>query len=217
MRIARLRTFRALRRDDRGTALLEFTVIAVLLFSVTFAIVDFAIAFWQANLADKATYQGVRQAVQSDSVAPGITAWSGVVDGGLVPGEPLDLTTLGAFTVRCQAGACTCTGDGCGALGTVGYDATAFNRILAAVQLQAADGTPLFAQATAQNVFVEYVHVGQGFAGRPGSDIVPLVSVGVQGLVHTFFFMQPFGLTGMRIGDALTTLPAEDLSTAGPT
>jgi hypothetical protein len=65
-------------------------------------------------------------------------------------------------------------------------------------------------------VYVEYSHVGQGFAGRPGSDVVPLVSVGVQGLVHPFFFMGMFGMTGLTIGDSLTTLPAEDLSTAFP-
>jgi hypothetical protein len=207
---------RSVFRDDHGTAILEFTLIAMILFGLTFAVVDFSIVFWQANLADKATYQGTRQAVQSDSVAPGVTAWSGVVDGGLDPGTPLDLSRLDAFTVHCQSGACACTGPGCGAIGNPGYDATAFNRILTAVQMVDANGNALFSRATAANVYVEYSHVGQGFAGRPGSDVVPLVSVGVQGLVHPFFFMGMFGMTGLTIGDSLTTLPAEDLSTAFP-
>jgi hypothetical protein len=132
---------RSVFRDDHGTAILEFTLIAMILFGLTFAVVDFSIVFWQANLADKATYQGTRQAVQSDSVAPGVTAWSGVVDGGLDPGTPLDLSRLDAFTVHCQSGACACTGPGCGAIGNPGYDATAFNRILTAVQMVDANGS----------------------------------------------------------------------------
>ncbi|EKV28671.1 hypothetical protein C882_0883 [Caenispirillum salinarum AK4] len=216
MRATIIHKARRLGRDERGTAILEFTLVAMILFSITFAIVDFAIAFWQANLADKATYQGTRQAVQSDPVAPGLVTWSGVVDGGLVPGQSLDLTTLDTFTVRCQGGACACTGPGCGTLGDPGYDATAFNRVLAAVQMLDGNGTALFPRATADNVYIEYTHVGQGFAGRPGSDIVPLVSVGVQGLVHPFYFMGAFGVSDLTIGDSLTTLPAEDLSTAGP-
>src|SRR5258706_8166625 len=60
---------RNLRRDERGTGAVEFALIGLLLFIVSFGIIDFGLAYWQWTSAEKATQVGVRKAVVSDLVA----------------------------------------------------------------------------------------------------------------------------------------------------
>lgn len=210
MTFPRLRT---LIRDSRGATLIEFTLVVTILLSVTFAVVEFALAMWQYNAATKAAYDGVRYAVQSDPVISEITDYNAVVDDGLSPGQSLDLNTLPAFTVRCTSGSCTCTSGNCSTIGGLTYDATAFDAIVAAVARHLAFVAP---DTVADHVFVEYTHVGQGFAGRPGPDIVPLVTVGLTGLNYQFIAMQAFGLDQIPIAVGRMSLPAEDLSSTWP-
>ncbi|MGC2856057.1 TadE/TadG family type IV pilus assembly protein [Novispirillum sp. DQ9] len=199
-----------LRRDDRGAALMEFTLVAWVLFAMTFAIVEFAIAFWQYNATVKGVALAVRTAVQSDPVAPALASYNGVLDDDLRPGEAL---TLPAFTLRCRAGACTCAAGDCSGLGAPGYDAAAFNRILAPMR----PVMPFLTDAQLRaRVFVEYDHVGMGFAGRPGPDIVPLVSVGLSDHDYDFILMTAFGFDRWPIAVGRATLPAEDLDSTWP-
>jgi len=207
-------------RCQRGSTIIEFAMVFMLLMMVTFGIVDFGLAFWEQNMAQKGVYQGARAAVQSDPVAPVINSYSAVEDG-LSAGQSLDLATLPAFTIRCVEGSCTCSGAGCGTIGTPGYDSAAFNAILQAARLEDPDCagqsgcTASFAKLQGANLYVEYTHVGQGFAGRPGSDIVPMVTVGVQNLGYDFLVLDAFGFGRMPFASTLVTLPAEDLDSSG--
>lgn len=200
---------RSLLRDADGAVMIEFTLVVVLLLGVTFAIVDFARMAWIHTLAAKGAERAARLAVQSDPAASGFTAYSAVGALGLAPGTDLTTARLPAFTLRCTAAGCTCTVGTC-AVGT-GYDADAFAAIAAAAQLGGSFPVP------AEQVYVEYAHIGQGFAGRPGPDVVPMVSVGMTGLQHDWIIMQAFGFDTFTMSDFRTTLPAEDLATGGPT
>jgi hypothetical protein len=204
-----LPSLRLLRHTGGGT-MIEFTLVAWMMLGITFAIVEFGIGMWQYNATVKASFQGVRFAVQSNAVAPALVSYSGVVDDELRPGESLALPN---FTVRCTVGACTCAAGDCSGIGAPGYDAAAFAAIVAVMQpmmpfVPAAD--------LPQRVFVEYSHVGLGFAGRPGADIVPIVSVGVNDLTYDFIAMSAFGFGSWPIAVGRATMPAEDLDSTWP-
>lgn len=197
-------------RDTGGASMIEFTLVVWMMLGLTFGIVEIGIAMWQYTATVKASYQGVRVAVQSDPVAPAITTYSGVLDDDLRPGQAL---TLPNFTLRCTSGACTCAAGNCSGLGAPGYDAAAFNAIVAAMRPM----MPFVSAAElTQRVFVEYNHVGLGFAGRPGPDIVPIVSVGVNNLTYDFVVMGAFGLGSWPIAVGRATMPAEDLDSTWP-
>src|SRR5260370_16781137 len=66
---------RILRRDERGTGAVEFALIVLLLFIVSFGIIDFGLAYWQWVMAEKATQVGVRKAVVSNFVASSLATW----------------------------------------------------------------------------------------------------------------------------------------------
>lgn len=199
-----------LRRDDAGATLIEFTLVAWILFAMTFAIVEFAIAFWQYNATVKGTALAVRTAVQSDPVAPALNTYNAVLDDDLQPGQSLSLPP---FTLHCQNGACTCAAGDCSGLGAPGYDGTAFDRIIAPMR----PVMPFLTDAELRaRVYVEYDHVGMGFAGRPGPDIVPLVSVGLTNHDYDFILMTAFGFDSWPIAVGRATLPAEDLDSTWP-
>ncbi len=201
---------RRLARDTGAATLIEFTLVVWMLLGITFAIVEFGIAMWQYNATVKASFQGVRLAVQSDAVVPALTAYNAVVDDELRPGQSLDLP---AFTVRCTAGTCTCAAGDCSGIGALGYDGAAFDAIVAVMQPMMPFVEP---EDLADRVFVEYDHVGLGFAGRPGTDIVPIVSVGVNDLTYDFIAMSAFGMSDWPIAVGRASMPAEDLDSNWP-
>ncbi|MCH8097791.1 MAG: pilus assembly protein [Proteobacteria bacterium] len=210
---------RALAREQGGAVAVEYAIIIGLLMVLTISIVEFSLALWQWNSAEKSTELGVRYAVQSDPVAAGFsgTGWNGVIDGGFEPGTSLDTSTLGAFRVICNDTNCTCTG--CPGGFSTTHDSTAFTDIVDHM-------SGVFFRVQPSNVIVEYAHVGMGFAGRPGGDIVPMVTVRLSGV--TFDFMVLNFLRPMMVGGAqqstsngipmppfTATLSGEDMNTAG--
>lgn len=226
-----------LSRDSRGTVLIEFALAGWVLLMLTFGIMEFAIAMWQFNLVSKGAFDGVRQAVQSTAVSGDVLAWSGVENGELAPGADLAYVDgngvviyqgIGPFTLTCtraNAGTgCACTGTGCTELRSASVSETSatrlarMNRIVDAVRIRAPDGTFVADWVDPDAVYVEYQHIGQGFAGRPGADIVPLVTVGVRNMTYDFLVLDGFGLglDSLPMGEFRTSLPAEDLDTQGP-
>ncbi len=195
--------------DGGGAAIVEFTLVVMLLLGMTFGIIELAVAMWTYNAAEAGTRNGVRLAVESDPVATAITSYNAVSDSGLHPGTNLTLGVLPGFTVTCDDSSCACTGDGCRIIGNkMGHDPDAFAAVLAAVR-------QFFPRADADDLFVDYTHVGLGFAGRPGPDIVPLVTVRLRPLPYDFMAMNAFGLGDVQMPPFLATLPGEDLHSSG--
>lgn len=207
-----------LAQDRRGAVAVEVAIVFGVLLVLTVALIEFALALWQWNSAEKATQLGVRYAVESDPVASAFASYSGVNDGGFEPGTSLTTDKVAAFCVRSTSSESTCPG-GCGAFGgNPGWDGAAFTAIVDKMR-------GIFPRVQAANVVVEYCHVGMGFAGRLGADLVPTVTVELQGLTFDFLllsFLGPmlYGATTVPAGIPMptfaATLTAEDLASAGP-
>lgn len=208
--------FARLVRNERGAVMVEFTIVATLLFLLTFGVVEFGYLFWQFNSAEKATQLGVRKAVVSDPVASGLsTADCG--NANITPG------TLCSAAGTTSFGTITCTGDasfnptctGCaGGVSCAAVSTTAFQTIVNVMQAA-------FPLIQPQNVTVTYAYAGLGFAGRPGP--VPIVTVGLgispaTPMSFTFFGLQGIsGFNTLTMPDFRATLTGEDLSSAAPT
>ncbi len=217
---------RKLAGDRSGSSSVENTIVFGLLIVLTMALIEFSLALWQWNTAEKATELGVRYAVQSDPVALGLSEYNGVTGGGFNPGTSLTLNNLGAFTLSCTNTSCSCSGAGCGDFtGSVsdptGVDTVAFNAIIARM-----DGVFRGSDLNATNVTIDYSHVGMGFAGRPGLDIVPVVTVSLTCVTFDFMilnFIRPlmfFGsqqptTNGIPMPPFTATLSGEDMFSAG--
>ena len=81
---------RRFHNDESGAAMVEMSLVLVLLLVLTLGFVDFGHAFYQWNAAGKAVQAGARMASVSNPVATGL-ATAGPSD---VPGAPM---VAGAF------------------------------------------------------------------------------------------------------------------------
>ncbi len=218
-----LSPLRRLTRDRLGTTAIEFALIFVVFFIFVFGIIEYSLMMWRWNSAETATQMAARLAVQSDPVSGGFNSYSGVADAGLGPGQSITLADVPAFTVTCSSdGTLSCSGSGLPAGFTAAPDAegiVTFNNVVTEVQ-------KLLPTVTEQNVIVEYSHIGLGFAGRPGTDIVPLVTVRLTDLQFDFIILDIFlsvlrGPGGASVTDSITmpaftaSLTGEDLDTSG--
>ncbi len=219
---------RKLAADRGGSISVENAIVFGLLIVLTIAVIEFSLALWQWNTAEKATELGVRYAVQSDPVALGLTNYNGVSFGGLVPGTSLNNPNT-FFTLSCTSSSCLCSGAGCGAffdgvdpnVDPQGVDTVAFNAIITRM-----DGVFRGTDLDTSNVTIDYSHVGMGFAGRPGLDIVPVVTVRLTGVTFDFMvlsFIRPLMFygseqsttSGIPMPPFTATLSGEDMYSAG--
>jgi len=187
---------RMLRRDERGTAMVEMAIVFPLIFLTTLGILEFGNLSAQWILAEKATEMGARFAVTSTMAA------TTVPDCGVNTTQPL------GTPCRLIAGSNTWTRT-CSA-GSGGCDATAFNAVVARMQ-------SVYARVAPANVVVEYTGTGLGFVGRGMP--VPDVTVRLQNMTFTFVAMGGLvrNLFGGQLGDTVpmpnfrATLTGEDL------
>lgn len=212
---------RFLRAED-GAAMVEFTIVMTLLFVVVFGFVDFGFALYQWNAASKAVQLGARLAAVSDPVACGLTGFTGVNDTACADtgttgcvGGPMD----GSYKSECNANGCTGVGT---------FDSAAFNRIVYGSDWpeQKCGGVlpgdrpgmcDIFWRIGPENVVIEYLDSGLGFAARPGGP-VPTIRVSLRdNLPFDFFFLG--GLLGfgqIKIPPMASTVTGEDLDTTWP-
>jgi hypothetical protein len=187
---------RTLRRDERGTAMVETTIVFPIILLTTLAILEFGNLFAQWILAEKATEMGARFAITSTMAA------TAVPDCGVTTTQPLGtpcrlVPGSDTWTSTCSAG-----GAGC--------NAAAFNAIVAQMQ-------GVYARVAPANVVVEYRGTGLGFVGR--GTPVPDVTVRLQNMTFTFVAMGGLvrNLFGGQLGDTIqmpdfrATLTGEDL------
>ena len=194
-------TYPRLLRDRSGAAAVEFSMIAMLLIVLIFGIIDFSMAIWQWNSAEKATEFGVRLAVVSSPIANGL--------------ETFDCKTNAiSWGARCStAGAgqlptVLCRGDTASCTGGFAYSAVAFAPIATRMQ-------SVYLQLLPENITIQYADSGLGFAGRPGGP-VPAVTVCLQNMNFDFTIIN--GLLGfgtIAMPPFCATLTAEDMNTAG--
>ena len=221
---------RKLAGDRGGSISVENAIVFGLLIVLTVSLIEFSLALWQWNTAEKATELGVRYAVQSNPVATAFLNYDAISGGGFDPGDPITTTgSMPPFTVSCTGGACFCSGLGCGAFSAglingaavADFDPIAFDAIITRM-----DGVLRGSDLNASNVTIVYSHVGVGFAGRPGLDIVPAVTVKLTGVTFDFMilsFIRPllfYGSvqptsSGFPMPPFTATLSGEDMFSAG--
>lgn len=179
---------RLLLRDRNAASAAEFALVLPLFLLFLLGIIDAGRYMWEFNRAEKATQMGTRYAVVTETVlGDGFENYSFALNDGILAGDPVPTANFTSAT--CDTSTCTCTGGGvCGA---IGYDAVAFDAIVARM-------AAFYGPITDQNVTVEYRNVGLGYAGDPnGPDVAPLVTVQLRGLVF-----QP--ITTMLFGGAIS-------------
>lgn len=187
--------------DDRATTLVEFTLIAPLLFLLTFGIAEFGVIFYQFQSLNAATALAARMAATRGPVIIGIPdcgVGTTVPTGSFCSFDPNSrtwnpLTCAGSATTPAPS----TPGTAC--------DVTLMNRIVAEMQL-------VYPQMKLANLNVTFGPSGLGFqgAGKP----VPTVTVTISGVTANFIALGAFGLSNITLPPFTTTLPAEDLSGA---
>ena len=164
-------TSSAFLRDERGASAAEFAMVLPLLLIFLLGMIDAGRFMWESNRAEKATQMGARYAVVTEMVPNGLEGYSFALSDGILAGDPVPIANFDRAV--CNTTTCTCTGSACG---SVGYDATAFDAIVARM-------AAMYPPITDSNVEVEYRNVGLGYAGDPnGPDVAPLVTVRLTGL-----------------------------------
>lgn len=186
-------------RDEQGTTAVEFAVVAFVFLAAVLGIVDFGRALWEWNRAAKATQIGVRYAVVSDLAALNLRGLDG---GALAPvGSPVPVAAVAPNPTVCSRAGCGPDADSPNASL---LDAGAFARIVAKMRTY-------HRGLRAENVVVEYRHVGLGLAGNPdGPDIDPLVTVRLRDMRFDFLGLSFLRLPPIAMPDFRATLSGED-------
>jgi len=182
--------FRSFGKDKSGATLVEFALIAPLLFLITFAIFQFAFVFYQFQALNAAARMGARVAVTRASVITGFNdCGPGVA---ATPGQPCALNAASRTWAPVSCGA-----------GTACANPATFNRVLLEMRR-------IYPRLTGNNVRITYSPSGLGFQGlgRP----VPLVTVTITGIAADMSVLAPFGIPALVLPDFATTLPAEDFT-----
>jgi Flp pilus assembly pilin Flp len=196
--------------DDRGAAAVEFGIVASLLFFITFAVIEGAVAAWQWNAVEKAAQVGVRLAAVADPVASTLKDWNcGFVNGASVPGirsgEPCLPNGATFATITCTGADTSCT-DGT-------FDAVAYDAIRDRMRRA-------FAFVQDDNIVIEYRDSRLGYAGRP-MGAIPEITVRLTGIPFNFIVLDAISmlpLTGttqvpgqIMMPDITATMMGEDL------
>jgi len=207
--------FRRLVRDQTGTTTIEFTIVMLLFFMLTFGIVEFGYLWFQWNSASKAAQLGARMAAVSDPVWGSLTALTSTG----TAGGPWQT----AYSVTCHGTNATGSTGACSGTSNTGYTAAAMQRLVfgrgdTACGTIGTDGDAgmcdIFDRITPQNVNINYQNTGLGFAGRPGGP-VPTITVSLTGLTYQFFALGTLlGFGDVTMPPFTVTMTGEDLSAA---
>jgi hypothetical protein len=199
--------------DQTGTTMVEFSIVMVLFFLLTFGLVEFGYLLYQYNSAAKAAQVGARLAAVSDPVWTPLTT---LTSSG-TPGSAWQTN----YNVTCGGSSQTCSGTSAGAALT--YGSAAMQRIVygrgqTTCGVVGTDGDAgmcdIYDRITPQNVQIEYQNTGLGFAGRPGGP-VPTITLTLTGLTYQFFGLAGLmGFNTITMPDFKVTMTGEDLSAA---
>lgn len=194
-----MRSLVSLYADRRAASAAELALVLPVLILFLLGIIDAGRFMWEYNQAEKATQMGVRYAVVTEMVAPGLETYSFSLSDNILAGNPVPTSAFSDAT--CNASTCTCAGGG--VCGTIGYDAAAFTNIYNRMKL-------FYPQLQPANVRIEYRNVGLGYAGDPnGPDVAPLVTVWLTGTTFQPFSTMMLG-KGVTMPDFRAALTLED-------
>jgi TadE-like protein len=198
MTMARL--MRVLLRDERGGQLAEFALVIGLLFVVGIFIFEMTRFSMRASMAEYATHLAARVAAVRPPICVGVPEFNERVNGSTARfGTMCSHPSAPCVTVATQ----TCAGTAGNAV---------VNEIFATIQPLLPNG------ATPANLQFRYEPTGLGFLGGP---YVPMTSVSLQNLQHTFILpigqlFAPWGGAGgsgtVALGPLTATMPGEDLN-----
>ncbi len=195
-----MRVVKQLIADRRGAGSAEFALVLPLLLVLLLGILDAGRFMWEYNQAEKATQMGARYAVVTEMVPDGLENYSFALSGGILAGNTVPTTSFEEAV--CNTTSCTCTPGG-GACSAAGYDAAAFDAIVARMRY-------FYGPIKDTNVIVEYRNIGLGYAGDPnGPDVAPLVTVRLTGMTFQPLSGMIFGL-GVTMPDFRAALTLED-------
>ena len=194
---------RAIVTNQSGGPAAEFALVLPLALLFLFGIIDVGRFMWEYNRAEKATQMGARFAAVTDFIPTGLGTYTFVVPGGLTQGDPIPASAYGTMTcTKPGAAAVSCSCIGKCDWGTTASP-TAFQSIVSRMNL-------FFPRITANNVQIEYVPSGLGYAGDPnGPDIAPLITVKLKGLTFTPITTQIFNAS-IPMPDFSYSLTMED-------
>lgn len=179
---------RAFVRDERGAGAAEFALILPVFLLFLLGIIDVGRYMWAVNEAEKATQIGARWAVATDLIPYGLTDYSFVIDGGITQGLPVPSTSFSG--IHCEGSgndvACNCINGTC----PPNFDPTPGDLGQAAFDMLVARMRSIYPRLSADDVQVDYLHSGLGFAGDPnGADVAPLIQVSLLNQRFPLFFM----------------------------
>ncbi len=211
------RTLRSLLRDETGSTIIEFSLVGLLFFIMTFGVIEGGRALYQWNSATKAAQLGARLAAVSDPVWSGLPTFASTG----TPGSPW----VTDYDVTCQ-GTSTSAGNCSGTPGGAAYSASAMNRLVFGRNPESppcggqlgADRFPgmcdIYQRLEPQNVTVEYRNTGLGFVARPGGP-VPTITVRLTGLTFEFIALDTLlGIGPIAMPEFEVTMTGEDLNAA---
>jgi hypothetical protein len=211
--------FCQLGRDQRGTATVEFTIVALLFLLLTFGLVEFGNMFWQYNSAAKAAHLGARLAAVSNPVWGELPS----LESTGTPGSAWEID----YTVTCDGDSADCDGTYSGDYDETAMECLVFGRSEttppcdtecdpAGIDADEAGMCDRFGRIAPENVIVTYSHTGLGFAGRPGGP-VPTVTVQLTDLEFEFLALGDLlGLQDVTMPPFTVTMTGEDLSRLAP-
>lgn len=179
-----IRGFRRLFTNQDGSTAIEYALVFMIMLLVTLGTIEIGLVMWQWNAAEKATQAGLRKAVVSDLVAPGLAA-IGTTPVSTQYGDWCTDREDGSANPDCQFETVTCVQGSCNGFG---YDGTAFTAIYDSMR-------SMYPMIEPQNVHITYAYSGLGFVGRPGGQPM-LVTVRLINMTYDFFIL-----------DVLTDLP----------
>lgn len=197
-----MKRIHAFLNDQYGGPAAEFAFVLPLAVLFMFGIIDVGRFMWEYNQAEKATQMGARFAAVTDFIPTGLGTYTFVGVGGLKQGDPVPASAYGTMTcTKPNAAAVSCT-----CVGTCGWGSTAaptaFQAIVDRMNL-------FFPRIATNNVIVEYIPSGLGYAGDPnGSDVSPLITVRLTGLQFTPIML--FNAIKINMPDFSYSLTMED-------
>ncbi|HET6156703.1 MAG TPA: TadE/TadG family type IV pilus assembly protein [Dongiaceae bacterium] len=211
-----MRTFARLIRDQAGTTMIEFSIVMVLFFLLTFGLVEFGYMLFQWNSVSKAAQRGARLAAVSDPVWTPLTTLTSTGTAGAAWET--------AYNVTCQGTNATGSTGQCSGTSSTGYAAAAMQRLVfgpgggttcsATSATHAAGMCNFFGAIKPENVQINYRSTGLGFVGRPGGP-VPTVALTVTGIPFQFIALGALlGFGDITMPDFTVTMTGEDLSAA---
>lgn len=227
----KMRSLRHFRKDEKGAALVESAIVAVVLLTVLGGMIDFLIAFWQWNSAIKAVERGARIAATSNPVAGGLSGLNALVNSdetACTPGDVYPDYDPAAFTITCNGATQSCSGAPDGV--NITYDAAAMNRVVyGRGNSSCAAATSAYSTGMCQiyrpfgrgvlqpqNVIVRYKWSRLGFCSRPNGPVVT-VTVSLQGVQYAFTWLRRLiNLGPINGATATTSITSEDLSSCDP-